>query len=104
MSVTRPTRPALERLEARDLPALFGMTWPDAQHLTISFAPDGTATALGKSQLGTLLGDPTRGAWQQTILRACQSWAVNANVNFTLVRDSGKPLGSAGPAQGSPDF
>jgi len=29
-----------EQLETREVPATFGVPWPDSQHLTVSFAPD----------------------------------------------------------------
>jgi hypothetical protein len=37
-------RPSLrvEVLEDRCVPATWGNPWPDANHLTLSFAPDGT--------------------------------------------------------------
>jgi len=60
----------VERLEDRFTPATFGVTWPDPQHLTLSFAPTGE------------LATPTA---QREALRAFQSWAVHANINFGLV-------------------
>ena len=35
----------LEALEDRLAPTVAGSPWPDAAHLTLSFAPDGTADA-----------------------------------------------------------
>ena len=35
-------RLCLTRLEDRCTPATWGNPWPDAAHLTLSFAPDGT--------------------------------------------------------------
>src|SRR5436853_358827 len=43
--------PHVEALEDRLTPATFGFPWPDAHHLTVSFAPDGTAVGAGQSQL-----------------------------------------------------
>src|SRR5438067_10773554 len=66
----------LERLEDRDVPAVFGTPWPDGQHLTLSFAPDGTAVDGRASTLTTTLNGQTLGAnWQREILRAFQTWA-----------------------------
>jgi len=38
------------------------------------------------------------------VLRAFQTWAVNANLNVGLVADGGQPLGTAGAVQGDPRF
>ncbi len=43
------TRLSVENLEARDVPAIFGNAWPNADQLTMSFAPDGTDVA-GRSR------------------------------------------------------
>ena len=42
--------------------------------------------------------------WQQTILQAFQTWAVNANINIGVVPDGGQPLGVAGDPQHDPRF
>ncbi len=97
--------PHLEGLEDRCLPALFGIPWPDASHLTISFAPDGTKVAGQPSDLfGRLDAQMPRAVWQGQILRAFQSWAVNANINFSVVSDGGQPFGAPGQTQGDPRF
>ena len=101
----RRSRPALEALEMRDLPATWGIPWADPQHLTMSFAPDGT-NVLGQqsnlfSQLDSQLG---AGKWESTILKAVQTWAWDSNVNIGLVSDGGEAVGTAGPAQGDPRF
>ena len=50
-----PVDPAPEPLEGRRVPAQFGVPWHDADHLTLSFVPDGTpvggrpATCSGRS-------------------------------------------------------
>ena len=44
------------RLEDRTTPATFGTAWPDARHLSLSFAPDGTTVAGAASTLTQLLG------------------------------------------------
>lgn len=99
----RPSRPLrLEALEARDVPTVFGVPWPDASHLTLSFAPDGTTTASDTSHLYAQLGGGTSStAWQLAVLRAFQTWAVYANINFGLVADDGSAFGGQGTVQGA---
>src|SRR5262245_34884680 len=101
----RKSRLLVEELEDRTVPALFGNSWPDAQHLTLSFVPDGTATASAMSSLfGTLDALAPTSTWQREVLRAFQTWAVNANINIGLVSDSGLPLGTTGAPEGDPRF
>jgi hypothetical protein len=99
-------RLALERLEDRSLPATWGVAWPSSQ-LTVSFAPDGTlADNNATSALFASLtnSQTTTKAWQTEVLRALQTWAVNANINVGLMKDGGQALGSAGPIQGATTF
>src|SRR5436190_23141310 len=93
---------SVEMLEDRTTPATFGVAWPDPQHLTLSFAPDQTSLAGVPSLLFTTLDAvaPTA-AWQAEILRAFQTWAVNANINIGVVSDNGEPFGAVGPIQGA---
>lgn len=102
----RPRRPRLGAdfgpLEDRSVPAQFGIPWPDAGHLTLSFAPDGTPTPAGPSQAGTALAAAP--GWQREVLRAFQTWAVNTNLNVGLVADGGQPLGAVGAIQGDKRF
>jgi hypothetical protein len=107
MSKVRP-RLCVEVLEGRDVPAATGFPWGNAGHLTLSFAPDPTATTVGTDVGGqtsslstTFTGDPN---YRAEILRAFQTWAVQANVSIALVGDDGSPFGSAGPVQGDPRF
>ena len=111
MAVSRPRpsprRPAprLEALERRDVPATFGVPWADPGHLTISFAPDGTAIAGEQSTLfGALDAQMPTAAWQGEVLRAFQAWAARAGINLTVVADDGSPFGVAGQAQHDPRF
>ena len=96
----RRTRLGLESLESRAVPATFGVPWSDPSHLTISFAPDGTAIAGHTSTLASTLNPqlPTA-TWQREILQAFQTWAVNANINIGLVADGGQAFGVAGKSQ-----
>ncbi len=55
--MSTPTRLSITRLEDRTVPALFGVTWPDPNNITASFAPDGTD---GGGMKNTLDGDAER--------------------------------------------
>src|SRR2546421_314890 len=89
-----------ERLEDRDVPATFGVAWPDPQHLTVSFVPDGTAVDGTQSGLFQALnGTAPTPAWQAELLRALQTWAASANVNIGVVTDGGQAIGSAGAVE-----
>jgi hypothetical protein len=94
-----------ETLEDRTVPDAFGVPWPDPAHLTLSFAPEGTATPGGPSTLSTAMSSAgPASAWQREILRAFQTWAVNANINIGLVKDGGQPVGTNGAVQGDSRF
>ena len=101
-----PPRAALraDRLEDRLTPAVFGNPWPDAGHLTASFAPDGTPIgAAGSNLAGTVGAAVPAGTWQREALRAFQSWLAPTNVNIGLVADAGAAFGSPAPVQGAAD-
>lgn len=93
----------VERLELRDLPAMFGTPWPDGRHLTISFAPDSTSILGTPANLSVAQVAPGSAA-QLEILRAFQTWAVETNVNIGLVPDSGAAFGTRGAEQHDPRF
>src|SRR5262245_39403022 len=93
--------PQVELLEDRTQPATLGVPWHDPRHLTLSFAPDGTTLGAGTSSLFRTLarvGSPT--AWQREVLRAFQTWAVQANLNVGMTGDAGAPFGTRGRTQG----
>jgi hypothetical protein len=96
----RPRKLLLEVLEDRTAPATFGIPWPDAARLSLSFVPDGTPVAGQQSRLFALMNAtaPTQ-TWEQVILRAFQSWAAPTNINLTVAADSGALLGTTGPIQ-----
>jgi hypothetical protein len=98
-------RPPLrtESLEPRETPAVFGTPWPDGQHLTLSFARDGTPVAGQSSSLSTLLAQLSSTA-RLDVLRAFQTWAVQAGLNIGLVADDGSAFGAGGAVQGDPRF
>src|SRR5262249_21326591 len=93
----------LQQLEDRCVPATWGNPWPDPLHLTLSFAPDGTPVDSGTSSMFALLGSSTS-AWETQILKAFQTWAVNANINIGVVSDSGASFIAGGALQSDPRF
>ncbi len=98
-------RLALEALEHRLVPVTWGNPWPSAGPLTVSFVPDGTSTGGQPSNLfQALQAQYSSDSWRYDILRALQTWALNANINFGVVADGGQPLGAAGRPQGDPRF
>ncbi len=103
--MTPSRRPTLEQLEDRCVPVTWGNPWPDATHLTLSFAPDGTAAGGLQSELSRTLDEaaPTA-SWQREVLRAFQAWAVHANINIGLVADGGQALAASGRPQGDARF
>ena len=103
MSVSRKL--TLEHLEDRLTPSAWGNVWPNPGHLTLSFAADGTGVNSGQSSLFQSLNTiGATAAWQQEILRAFQTWAVNSNINIGVVGDGGQALGSSGAVQGDSRF
>src|SRR4051812_16493321 len=104
--MTLKSRPwALMRLEDRVVPATSGITWPDAAHLTLSFVPDGAQVGAYTSSLFATLNKvaPTA-TWEREIVRAFQTWVINANLNIGIVADYGAGVGSAGAVQGDPRY
>src|SRR5262249_10008378 len=101
--MAHPIAPALETLEDRTAPATWGNPWPDAAHLTLSFAPDGTLIGGQASNLFAKLDlVASHQTWQTMILRAFQAWAVNANINVGLTAAGGQALGSSVGVQAVP--
>jgi hypothetical protein len=103
--MARFRRFALEQLEDRTAPAVFGVPWPDPSHLTLSFAPDGTRIAGQTSSLfATLDAQEAMSFWQADVARAVQAWAINTNVDVGVVPDNGQPFGTPGSEEGSSRF
>jgi hypothetical protein len=103
--MARSRRLALEALEDRTAPAVFGVPWSDPSHLTLSFAPDGTRIGGQTSTLFATLGAQQQtAAWQAVFMRAVQTWAVNTNLNIGVVPDDGQPFGTSGQGQETPRF
>src|SRR5439155_23643330 len=77
----------------------------DSGLMTMNLPPDGTDVNTAQSSLfQSLNGSAATSAWEQEILRAFQTWAVNANINIGLVSDGGQALGTGGAIQGDPRF
>ncbi|MEI7921234.1 MAG: matrixin family metalloprotease [Planctomycetota bacterium] len=96
-----------DSLEPRCVPATFGMPWPNADRLTLSFAPDSLTTIRGQSSnlsnsLNTQFGaagasaSSVQSAWQTSILKAFEIWSSVANINFGVVADDGSAFGASG--------
>ena len=85
-------------------PADFGNPWPDARHLSLSFAPDGTQVANQVSDSSAPGSVAPTSTWQFEILRPFQTWAAKANIDLHVVSDSGLPFGTTGAIQGDPRF
>jgi hypothetical protein len=105
----RPARARLqvESLEARTVPySASGNLWPHPQLITLSFEPDGTDLGGQSSNLfATFNADfGSASAWQNAVLKAAQTWAQQANVNFAVVSDSGAASGTGSYQQGDPGF
>src|ERR1700733_8555250 len=100
----RSSKLSVEQLEDRNLMSIFGVPWP-TDNLTLSFEPDGTSiNGTGSnlfSSLNTAMPTPT---WQNQILQAFQTWAVETNLNIGLVSDSGAANGLPGGPTGSSQF
>lgn len=97
---------SLEYLETRDTPAAFGLGWVDPQHITLSFAPDGTSVSGASSNLFShLQADGLSSATVQSeVLRAINTWTSQANLNVSVVGDNGTAVGANGLAQGDSRF
>jgi hypothetical protein len=78
--------------------------WDNAANLTVSFAPDQTPIGGHESSLFGKFGPDQASVWQSAILRAFQTWAEHANINFGLVVDRGLPFGDRGLATGDDRF
>src|SRR5438094_3105887 len=98
-------RLVVEQLEDGLALAIVVTPWPDPGHLSLSFAPDGTLGGISASNLFQALNAvaPTS-TWELQILRAFQTWAVNANINIAVVPDGGQSLGIGGAVQGDSRF
>ena len=82
-----------------------GDAWPDANSLTLSFAPDSARFSTDHSTLFDKFNKIAKTEnWQFEILKAFQTWASVTNLNVGLVADSGDPFGTPGDIQGDYRF
>jgi Matrixin len=97
---------SVEALEAREVPAQFGIPWANGTALSVSFAPDGATVDGSQSELFTLMAESglTPAQWQAEILRAFQAWAALADLNVGVVSDNGAALGVSGKEQADTRF
>ncbi len=103
--MNRPIRMNVTQLEDRSVPATFGYTWVNADNITYSVVPDGTDVNGVKSTLKSTLGATmTESVWSAEIQNAFQSWANVAAIEISPMWDSGDPLGTSAPIQGSSRF
>src|SRR5262245_25826431 len=96
----------LDTLDRRDVPATFGIPWPNGTAVTVSFAPDGADVDGSASELFALMARNgiSQAVWQKEILRAFQSWTSPADINVGLVPDDGSSLGVPGYEQADSRF
>jgi len=103
-------RPRLEQLEDRVTPYVTtGTAWPTPALITVSFIPDGTVVTGGQngpttSNLYATLNPLGQTSWQNAFIKAAQTWAQVANINFTFVSDNGTPEGGGNYQQGDPNM
>ena len=79
--------------------------WHYPIRITYSFVPDGTSVGGVPSNLFSTLNKiaPTA-TWEAAIEQAAAVWESAANIDLSLVPDSGAPLGAAGDQQDDPRF
>ncbi|MCA9234740.1 MAG: cadherin-like domain-containing protein [Planctomycetales bacterium] len=98
-------RRGFEPLELRQMLDAGGVLAGADLQLTFSFAPDGAQIAGQSNALAaTFDALAPAAAWQETILHAFQTWAIETNADIGLVGDEGQDFGVAGPTQGDPRF
>src|SRR5581483_3702078 len=81
---------SLEKLEDRLTPTVYGQQWLNPQSLTLSFVANGTQVGKSPSNLLDYLSHgSTVAVGEEEILRAFQTWAVNANLNIGVTGEQG---------------
>ncbi len=94
----------IESLESRRLFAR-DTVFASVGSLTVSMAPDGTPVGQQDSRLYQGLSSlGTTAQWQAALAEAFQKWAIQSNINFGLVDDSGVASGVYGPTRGDERF
>ncbi len=82
-----------------------GQPWPNSRPITISFAPDLIEIGRYRNELFMHMQDQmSHPDWQIEILRACQTWSRQANVQFAVASDSPRAFGAPGLTQWDPRF
>ncbi|MFC1758494.1 Ig-like domain-containing protein [Planctomycetota bacterium] len=95
-----------ELLEKRELLHSGNIAWVETSQLDLSFAPDGVDIAGEPNALFSTFDEKFgEGEWQETILRAFQTWAVHTNANIGLADEQGSnAFGTPGPRVGDERF
>ena len=88
----------VEGLEPRLLLyAANGGVWPHPELVTVSFMPDGTDIGgMPSSLFSSMNARFATATWQKEMLKGAQSYAANANINFSVASDDGSAFGSCG--------
>lgn len=103
----------VEQLESRLVPySTSGNAWPHKELITLSFVPDGTILGTNNgayvhSNLFSAFNSHsgwTTATWENTIIKAAETWAQVANINFDIRTDSGANTGAGNYQQGDPQF
>lgn len=99
-------RLAFQSLESRELLASdFGVPWPEPRSLAVSFPTDDAQAGAYQNSIRAVFDQVAdRKEWQEAVLRAYQTWAVQTNLNIGLVADRGDHFGATGLAQNDPRF
>jgi hypothetical protein len=96
---------SIDVLEDRRVLATFGIAWPEARSLSVSFPSDSASIgAYGNSIRHVFDQVAGRQEWQEAALRAFQTWAVYSNINVGLVPDRGDAFGTVGLGVNDPRF
>ena len=93
----RGRRLRVESLEPRVMLDADGFLIGADVHFSLSFAPDDTDIAGQSNSLAARFDAiAPRADWQETILRAFQTWAVETNSDIGVVADGGEQFGAPG--------
>lgn len=102
---TGRSRLQFECLESRAMLDGNGLLLSNDAYLTLSFATDGVSVAGQPNALAAKFNAiAPQSDWEDAIVRAFQTWAVQTNADIGVVPDSGQPFGSAGSTRGDSRF
>jgi len=82
-----------------------GLLLSNDAYLTLSFATDGVNVAGQPNALAAKFNAiAPQSVWEDAIVRAFQTWAVQTNADIGVVPDGGQPFGAAGSTRGDSRF